>query len=113
MSNAARRDAPPGNCVSHHGSRGLGFHDCFHGGDERLPRLALLRQHAASLWHEPVETSPALTWLLDPAAFDPAAVLEAQQRGVERGEGERQPPSRARLDQLADLVAMPGTSLEQ
>src|SRR5918995_1234173 len=23
MSNAARRDAPPGDCVSHHGSRGL------------------------------------------------------------------------------------------
>src|SRR5918993_1235563 len=32
MSNAARRDAPPGDCVSHHGSRGLAGH----------PRLELL-----------------------------------------------------------------------
>src|SRR5918994_4747361 len=32
MRNAARRDAPPGNCVSHHGSRGLAGH----------PRLELL-----------------------------------------------------------------------
>ena len=39
MSNAARRDAPPGDCVSHHGSRGLG----------RCPESAqfLLRRPAA------------------------------------------------------------------
>src|SRR5437867_9227316 len=88
-------------------------HHRFHSGDERLPRLALLHQDAPSFWHEPVETSPPLAWLLDPAALDPAAVLEAEQCGVERGEGEGQLPARARLNQFPDLVAMAGTGLEQ
>src|SRR3954468_15388766 len=94
-------------------SRTGGPHDCFDGPDERLPGLPLLAQDAAPLRREPVEASAPLTRFLNPAALDPAAVLEAEQRGVERWEGKRQLPARAGLDQLADLVSVARTSLEQ
>src|SRR5918912_1780781 len=81
--------------------------------DERRPGLPLLGQLAASCRREPVETAPPLARLLDPAALDPAAVFETEQRGVERGEREGQPAARARLDQLADLVPVPRTGFEQ
>src|ERR687898_1542888 len=84
-------------------SRMGGPHDSLDGADEGLPGLALFGQHAASLWREPVEAPSPLTCLLDPAALDPAAVLETQQRGIERRKGERQLPARPRLDQLADF----------
>ena len=57
-----------------------GPHHPFHGFDERVPSLALLDQYAASLRREPIEASPPLAGLLDPAALDPAAALEAKRQ---------------------------------
>src|SRR4029450_7595866 len=109
--------ARPGNdrCVRTYcsQSRTRGSHHRFHGVDEGLPGLALLGQLPASLRCEPVEASPPFSRLLDPPALDPAAVFEPKERRVEGGEGEGQPSARARLDQLADLIAMAGTSLQQ
>src|SRR3954471_16955735 len=76
-------------------SRIGGPHHCFYGADECFPGLPLLAQYAAPLGREPVEAPAPLTRLLNPAALDPAAVLEAEQRGVERREGKRQLPARA------------------
>src|ERR671924_659805 len=90
-----------------------GSHDCPYGPDEGFPGLPLLGQYAASRGREPIEASSPLACLLDPAAFDPAAVLEAEQRGVERGKSERQLAARARLNQLANLISVAGTTLEQ
>ena len=96
-------------------SRMRGSHDRSYRADERFPGLALLGQYAAPRWREPVEASSPLAWLLDPAALDPAAVLQTEQRGVERGEGERvslsAPESARRFDTCP--VPVTGTSLEQ
>src|SRR5262249_41922710 len=94
-------------------SRTRGSHHRLHGVDEGLPGLTLLGQLPASLRREPVEASTPLARLLDPAALDPAAVLETEERGVERRQGERQPAARAGLDELADFVPMAGPGLEQ
>ena len=59
-------------------------HDAVDGGDVRLPGLLLLGEDAPTLGCQTVEAAFALTGLLDPAAFDPAAVLEPEERGVER-----------------------------
>src|SRR5262245_38742355 len=77
--------------------------------DECLPGLALADEDAAALGGEAVEAAPPLAGLLDPAAAQPAALLEAVEQGVERCDVELEPPVRPRLDQLADLVAMPRT----
>src|SRR5688572_24550101 len=78
-----------------------------------LPCLALPGEHASSFRGEAVEASLPLAGLLDPSPLDPAAVFEAQQRGVERGEREGQAAARARFDQLADFVAVPRPRVDQ
>src|SRR4029453_1588816 len=88
-------------------------HHRFHRVNEGLPRLTLLGQLPAPFRGEPVKTSPPLARLLDPAALDPPPVFKAEERRVECGEREGQPPPRSCLDQFADLVAVPGASLEQ
>ena len=82
-------------------------HHVVDGGDVGRPGLPLLRQRAPAFGRQPVEAALALAGLLDPAALDQAAVLEPQQGRVERRQREGQPPAGSRLDQLADLVAVP------
>src|SRR6185295_10955172 len=94
-------------------SRIADAHHVVDGGDVGLPRRALLRQHAPALTREPVETALALARLLDPTALEPPAVLEPEQRRVQRGQREGQPPARPGLDELADLVAVPGSGLDE
>src|SRR4051812_22930154 len=72
--------------------------------DVRSPRLSLLGEHPPALRREPIEASLPLARSLDPAALNPAAVLEPEQRRVERRQRELQTPSRARLNQLANLI---------
>src|SRR5262245_7469253 len=67
--------------------------------DERFPGLALAGEDAPALGREAVEAAPPLAGLLDPAAAQPAALLEAVEQGVERRDVELQPPVRPRLDQ--------------
>ena len=62
---------------------------------------------------ETVKAALALPGLLDPTPFDPAAVLEPQQRGIERRQRELQTAAGARLDQLADFITVARTRLEQ
>src|SRR5262245_20687402 len=87
--------------------------DARDGGDEALPSLALLGQHAAAFPGDPVVAAAALSGLLDPPAADPAALFEAVEQGIERGHGEPHLAARARLDQLRHLVAVPGPVLDE
>src|SRR5688500_1199761 len=84
------------------------FHarDLAEGGDESAPVVALFGEYAAAGVGNAVVAPPALSGLLDPAAFDPAAILEPVQRGVERGEGEAQAAAGPFGDQPGDLVAV-------
>src|SRR5262245_2817569 len=80
--------------------------------DEGVPGLALLRQRLLACRREAVEAATALPRLLDPRALDPAALLEAIEQGVERVQMEDQPPAGLRVDQLAELVAVPWPGFE-
>src|SRR5204863_4841049 len=53
-----------------------------------------------------------LSCLLDPSPFDPAALLEAVERGVERRQGEAQAAAGAGLDQLGDRVTVAALVLD-
>src|SRR5574339_259019 len=77
--------------------------------DKRLPGIALTGEDAPPLGGQAVEPAPAFASLLDPAAAQPAALLEAVEQRVERRDVKFQPPVRAGLDQLADLVAVART----
>src|SRR5687767_9400940 len=77
------------------------------------PRLSLLLEHAAAILRQPVITALAFAGLLDPAALDPAAILEAEQGRVEGRERELQPAAGSLLDQLADLVSVPRPRFNQ
>jgi len=48
-----------------------------------FPRLLLLGKHAPAFGGKTVEAAFPLTCFLDPAALDPAAVLEPEEREVE------------------------------
>src|SRR5262249_60069359 len=73
-------------------------------GDETAPVGALLGEHAAARVGDAVVAAPPLARFFDPPSPNPAAIFEAVQRRVERGEREAEPAIRARLDELRDLV---------
>src|SRR5688572_20744656 len=91
----------------------VGSRDPAHGLDERLPRLDLCAEHAATLGGDFVESAPPFAGLLDPGSLDPASFLEAIQQWIQRIDVERQEPARADVDQFAELVAMAGLRVEQ
>src|SRR5687768_5021397 len=84
-----------------------------HGLDERLPGLQLRGEHPAPLGRHGVEPAAPLARLLDPAALDPATLLEAVEQRVQRVDVERQVAAGARVDELAQLVAVAGPGVEQ
>src|SRR5262249_26966179 len=63
-------------------------------------------QDATAFRRQRVEAAPPLASLLHPAAAQPAALFEAVEERVERGDVEFQLALRLRLDQLADFVAV-------
>src|SRR4051812_47477792 len=94
-------------------SRIAGFHHLVDGRDVGAPVLALRREYPVAFGGQPVETALPLARLLDPAALDPAAVLETQQCRVERRERECQLAGGPSLDQFADLVAVTRTRFQE
>src|SRR5262249_60663277 len=62
---------------------------------------------------QPVVAAPALARLLAPAACDGLRALEPVEQGIERSDVQPHRAVGAFLDQLADLVAVPGPMLEE
>src|SRR2546422_471087 len=54
-----------------------------------------------------------LAGFFDPAALNPPALLEAIQQRVERGDAKLEDSLRARLNELAEVVAMPRLILDE
>src|SRR5438132_85422 len=77
------------------------------GFDELTPRAPLRGEHGGARLREPVVPPAALARLFDPAALNPAAFLEAIEQRIERRDAELQDAARTRLDQLAQVVAVP------
>src|SRR5262249_34713680 len=81
---------------------------------EELPPLLTLRlEHLSALRGDLVVAPPPLARLLDPAPLNPLAFFELVERGVERGEVERERAARSLFDQLRELVAMEGLVFEE
>src|SRR5262245_26809313 len=87
--------------------------DTVDGGDEVLPAAGLGGEHAPAGGGEAVVASAPDPRLLHPLPLDPAALLEAVQEGIERGDVVAQRASRALFDQLADLVAVARAGLHE
>src|SRR5262245_37447042 len=81
--------------------------------DEFAPRVTLRRQDVGADRRQPVIAAPPLPGFLDPPPQDPAALLEAIEQGIERGDAEFQDAARSRLDELAEVVAVTRLILEQ
>jgi hypothetical protein len=81
--------------------------------EEGVPAAALVVEDFLAGGGEAVEAAAARARLLDPAALDEAAALEAIERRVERGDMELQGASRPCVDQLGDLIAVAIALLEE
>src|SRR6185369_10759595 len=79
---------------------------------ELAPDAALADKNLPAFGGQLVVAPSALSGLLDPSAFDPAAALQPVEHRIERGHVERERALRAGFDQLADLIAVPGTLLD-
>src|SRR5204863_7845830 len=95
------------------GSRRPDLRDAVQRDEERVPHAALAGQCLATGAGELVIAAAALAGALDPAPFDPAAIFEAVERGVERRDVEADRPVRPLGDQLADVIAVPRPLFEQ
>jgi hypothetical protein len=91
----------------------LGLGDPSHRLDERRPGALLHAEHLSAGGREAVIPAAPLRRLLDPAAFEQAACLEAIQKGIEGGDVEAQRAAGSRLDELPDLVAVAGSVLDE
>src|SRR5215218_8687714 len=91
----------------------LGLRDVANGGDEALPSRALDCQDLAAGRGQPVIAAAPLASLLDPATLNPAALLQAIEQRIERGDAEPYGAVRPRFDDLADLVAVAWPVLDE
>src|SRR4029079_4432541 len=81
--------------------------------DELAPGVALGLEHLGAGRGEPVVAAPALAGLLDPAALDPAALLEAVEERIQMSDTEAEAAARPGFDQLAQVVSVPRLILDE
>src|SRR6476619_2559373 len=84
----------------------LQLRDAIDGCDEGLPDAALRGENFLPIASQFVVAAAALARLLNPAAFDPASVLESVEQGIEGSRIELEGAVGARLDEFADFVAV-------
>jgi len=70
---------------------------------EVVPRRSLPHKHSAAAGRQTVIAPPALSGLLNPSSFDPAAFFEAIERGIERGDVKRDGAVGLFFDLFADV----------
>src|SRR5712671_7268095 len=87
--------------------------DAVDGVDQVEPGGALCLETPFSPRREPVKATPPLSGLFHPSPLDQSPRLQAIEQGIKRCYVELQYAVRALLDQLADLVAMPRSMLDQ
>src|SRR4051812_2775963 len=94
-------------------SGGANLRDAVQRREEVVPDAALARERVPAGAGQLVVAPPALSLPLDPPAFDQAAILEAIERRIERGDVEVDGAVGALGNELADLVAVSAPLLEQ
>src|SRR5262245_18279553 len=88
-------------------------HNPVDGGDEGLPAAALLGQDAAARRREAITAAAALVRPFDPAALNPAALLEAVEQRIQRRNIEAHRSPGSALDELRDVVAVSRAGLHE
>ena len=88
-----------------------GPHDLVDGGHEFVPGAALGLQEFASGGRQPVAAAAALAGLFQPAAGDQAAILQAEQDGIERSDAEADLAFGTLFNQFAEVVAVARAAL--
>src|SRR5215475_8013294 len=83
------------------------------GFDELTPACALLRQHVLANGSQTIVAAPTLARLFNPAAPNPVPFLKSIEQRIKRSDVESNRTARTQLDQLANLVSVPGTIFEQ
>src|SRR5687767_11059469 len=81
--------------------------------DERSPPFLLRRQHLPAGGRDPIEAPPARAGLLHPPPVNPSAFFQAVEERIERSGVKLEFPARPQLDQLRDVVPVPGLVLHQ
>src|SRR5262245_52517616 len=75
------------------------------GRDEGVPAAALLGENPPAGGGQAIAAPAAFAGSLDPAALNPAALLEPVEQGIERRDVEADGPARSLLDELGDVVS--------
>src|SRR5215471_10914008 len=83
-----------------------GFHEC-------IPGLALLSEHTSSFSRNPVESPASFLGLLDPGTPDPSALLKTVKQWIEGIDVELELAAGTRVDEFAQLIAVPWPRIEQ
>src|SRR5689334_3465172 len=80
---------------------------------EFFPCRLLPLQHGASLRRQSIKAAATFTGFFHPLAVDEPAIFEAAEHGIQRADPEGEPSVRARLDELADLVSVSRSRVEE
>ena len=102
--------APPPCCRTRGDGLRLDPGDAVDRWGEHLPAAALDGKHFTALRRQPIKPASPLARAFCPAAFNPATLFEAVEQGIERRDRELQRAAGTLLDELADVVAVPGRS---
>src|SRR5207248_11238872 len=84
--------------------------DCFH---ELEPAVTLAGPHLFAGRGEAIITSPPLPCLFHPAAANPSPFFEPVKQGIKGSDIKPKSTARPQLDQLTNVVAVPGPILDQ
>src|SRR6202451_76893 len=81
-------------------------HDVVNRQNELVPDATLRGEIFAADWRQAVEPASALPGFFHPAAGDEISPFQPAEDGIERADAKLDTPFGARLDQLANFVAM-------
>src|SRR5215831_5091694 len=107
-----RREAMRSRTISPHSGMLYSCHPA-DGSNEFLPALPLRGKRVSTLTRKTVIPPPPLLGLFDPAAVDPAPLLQPVQQRIERRDVESQGAARSDLNQPRNVISMPRLILEQ
>src|SRR6185369_1600415 len=81
--------------------------------DKLLPTVTLCDQHFLTFGSQAVITTSSLARLLNPTPLNPTTLFESIKQRVKRRDIETQPSLGPLLDQIPDVISMPGLILNE
>ena len=88
-------------------------HDVLNRQNKLIPDATLGREIFAADWRQAIEPASALPSFFHPAASDEISLFQTDEDGIERADAKLDTPFGARLDQLANFIAMARSRFDQ